>query len=164
MNRLPVKLKQKIVDILPISVDVLVFGWNTRKIINLKTEEVSSVEAWTFLNGSANLNSGIRRGVLVNGKRIFGFEAMSDRLSALGCPCTVDEAKALVKQAVDLNIPFAKLMRTSDWTTSPDNYDGKNSWILMSNIKNLRDDMDAKLNVELRKYGFKLYTEGKPSR
>ena len=165
VKHLPVRPKQKIVDVLPISVDVLVFGWNTRKIQNLETEEVFTADAWTFLNGSANLNNAIRTGVRgKDGKKLYGFDAVADRLSALGVPITPEECKELIQQAVSQRIAFAKLMRKSDWTTSPELYDGKNEWQLISDISNIRDEMDRLLDAELRKSGLRLYNEANPKR
>jgi len=165
VKKLPIRPKQKIVDILPISVDVLVFGWNTRKIQNLDTEEVFTADCWTFLNGSANLNNAIKTGVRgKDGKRIYGFDAMADRLTALSCPITAEQCEALVKQAYDQKIAFAKLMRKSDWTTSPELYDGENEWHVISDTKGIGDSMDKLLDAELRKSHLRLYNEGKPSR
>lgn len=137
--KIPIQVTRKIVHEVPIQFSVLTFYWQTDEFVNINTGDVSREKYWGFGNGSADLSRPLSSGVfpVIDGVRqkdkIYGIAAMAYLLSQLGCPCSVEQAKALVEECKAKNLSHANLCRKSDLIpVSPQDYDeayyGPNVW------------------------------------
>jgi hypothetical protein len=154
------------------------FKWMKRRFVNLETGEEVKIKFWTK-GGNVLLTPVLRKGrkILEHGKetkyitdaegkiidkkvvnktrivgREYGYKALASLLSAI-YPCSVEKAKELVKEAISKNIRHTKLVLKSDLTpTSPDRYEGKNQWVVISDYPST-DKIEENVNAVLKAQG-----------
>lgn len=162
--------------ILHVILSVGSFRWDNQKFVNLTTGEKVMGKMWRLV-GSASMYSVQKSGVKIlehyedidpkTGKpknftkivgHVYGYEAIARSLSGI-FPCSIGEAKKLVRQARDRQIRHVLLVLKSDLVpTSPDRYLGENGWVMLAKYPD-RDDIDKKINQALKASGSPLRVE-----
>jgi len=145
-----------------------VFRFMPEDFVNVRTGETDiKVEVWR-ISSAVNLSSIMISGRKKNltetrdprtGRRsfqydiVYGSEALALALSGI-YPCSTEEAKALIKQAKSTQLKHPFLCLESDlYPTDRETYAKmglKNKWFVMKGYP-CRDDIDKKLNVQLKK-------------
>jgi hypothetical protein len=136
------------------------FRWVREQFVNISTGEMGvKVEVWRIC-GSANLH-----GIMVTGRKrmlarmkwvdVYGVEALALALCGV-YPCSNEQAKELIKKAKSMNLKFALVCLKSDlYPTDIETFKKmglKNEWVVVKDYPS-RDDINKKLNAQLKKAG-----------